>query len=96
MKLWLDDERPAPEGWYSTDDPAEALSLIRSGQVTEASFDHDLGREHTGYWVLQNVEEDLGRGIVYSIPVISIHTANPVGYRNMSAVRVSIQRLAAR
>ncbi|HZT91252.1 MAG TPA: cyclic-phosphate processing receiver domain-containing protein [Gaiellaceae bacterium] len=97
MRLWLDDERPAPDGWHATKDAAEALSLIRSGKVVEASLDHDLGNEpYNGYWILKSVEEDLARGVRYSVPTISIHTANPVGRRNMRAALESIQRLASK
>ncbi len=43
MKLWLDDERPAPPGWVHVTTVADAQRLLASGKVTEASLDHDLG-----------------------------------------------------
>ena len=48
MKLWLDDIRPAPEGWLwaRTNDQAKHLLMIaeRDGTpITECSLDHDLG-----------------------------------------------------
>ena len=43
MKLWLDDIRPAPEGWTHARTVAEAKALLETGEVTHASLDHDLG-----------------------------------------------------
>lgn len=43
MKLWLDDIRPAPPGWYGVKNIREAKDALMSGQVTHASLDHDLG-----------------------------------------------------
>jgi hypothetical protein len=42
-RLWLDDLRPVPEGWTWVKTVGEAISLMESGDVTEASLDHDLG-----------------------------------------------------
>lgn len=85
-KLWLDDERPAPEGWEWVKDANEAYTIIRSGVVTEASLDHDLGNEpYTGYWLLHRIERDKFAGIPYNLPTFTIHSANPVGRKNMEA-----------
>lgn len=51
MKVWLDDERAAPEGCVHVRSPEEAIELLRGGHVL--SLDHDLGldvgaRERTG------------------------------------------------
>ena len=43
INLWLDDNRPAPEGWVHVTTVHEAIALIKSGQVQKASLDHDLG-----------------------------------------------------
>lgn len=43
INLWLDDQRPAPEGWVHVKTVWEAIALIKSGQVQKASLDHDLG-----------------------------------------------------
>lgn len=57
MKLWLDDERPAPKGWdwiKTAQDAIVALDeLRRKGWLrllTHMSFDHDLADVHYGYW----------------------------------------------
>ncbi len=43
MKLWLDDVRPAPDGWVHAKTTSEACDVMLAGQVEEASLDHDLG-----------------------------------------------------
>ena len=48
MKLWLDDVRPAPDGWYHAKTVAQAQALIQGALHAadpweEASLDHDLG-----------------------------------------------------
>lgn len=42
MKVFLDDIRPAPAGWVLVKTAEEALALLRGGEVTEISLDHDL------------------------------------------------------
>src|SRR5439155_2676500 len=46
MKVWLDDRRspyPDPDSWTWVRTPAEAIELLKTGEVTEISLDHDLG-----------------------------------------------------
>ena len=43
VKLWLDDVRPAPEGWVHAKTATEACDVMQSVVVSEASLDHDLG-----------------------------------------------------
>lgn len=43
VNLWLDDMRPAPEGWILAITVDEAKLLLSTGQVERASLDHDLG-----------------------------------------------------
>jgi hypothetical protein len=43
VKLWLDDNRVAPEGWVWVKTADEAIAALRTGQVVDASLDHDLG-----------------------------------------------------
>ena len=94
IKLWLDDIRPMPEGfthWAKTAD--EAIELLRTGEVTEISFDHDLGPETagTGYDVAKFIEEQAHLG--KSKPVSwRIHSANPVGRTNIEAAMKSAER----
>src|SRR5438309_1594271 len=44
MKLWLDDIRPTPDDtWTWAKTVPEAIDLLKTGEVTYASLDHDLG-----------------------------------------------------
>jgi hypothetical protein len=46
MKVYLDDERPVPDGWIGCKTPSEAIELLKTGQVETISLDHDLGLVH--------------------------------------------------
>jgi NAD+-processing family protein with receiver domain len=41
--LWLDDDRPAPEGWIGVTTIVDAKLHLETGRVDRASLDHDLG-----------------------------------------------------
>ena len=96
MKVWLDDARPAPEGWVRARTAAEAITLLMSGSVVECSLDHDLGDDEagTGYDVLLWIKRALvERGVVP--PAISVHTANPPARKRMLAAVEAIEKLVA-
>lgn len=84
MNLWLDDVRPAPEGWTHVKTADEAIALLATGNVDTCSLDHDLadksGREKTGYDVVMWMAEtgEWPR-------VVHVHSMNPVGRASMLA-----------
>lgn len=41
--LWLDDVRPAPDGWVWAKTNEEAKTILLQKNVTHCSLDHDLG-----------------------------------------------------
>ena len=97
MKVYLDDERTPPEGWVLVRWPEEAIALLKTGEVTELSLDHDLGDdEHgTGYDVILWVEEAVVmRGFVP--PYIKVHSANSSARIKMEWGIEAIQKLAVR
>lgn len=69
-RLWLDDMRPAPDGWLWVKNIEDAKRYLAAGQVECASLDHDLGAcatcmngctpeqwlESTGYRSMPNCE----------------------------------------
>jgi len=59
MKIWLDDIRKAPAGWEYILWPAGVIELLKKGDVTHLSLDHDLGDDErgTGYDVLLWIEQ---------------------------------------
>lgn len=93
MKLWLDDIRdPARMGWIGwtwVKTADEAIALLATGEVFEASLDHDLSvaatmgmpapAERTGYTVVCWMEE---HG-VWPPGGVRVHSINPVGRRRM-------------
>jgi hypothetical protein len=86
VKLWLDDVRTPPDEtwtWVKTVD--EAIGLMKTSDVTEASLDHDLGSDLDGnelpagrtlvYWMAEND--------VWPAEALSVHSANVVGVEYM-------------
>lgn len=99
VRLWLDDVRPAPDGWLHVKTAPEAIALFATGEVVEASLDHDLGPSDagTGYDVVAWVEKAIGVRAWYGpLPRIHVHSANPVGRGRMVAAVKAINELYAR
>ena len=92
MRVWLDDVREMPKGfdlWVKN--PNHMMSLIHSGVVTYISFDHDLGTNKTGYDVAKCIEQLSYDGFITSIGW-DIHSANPVGRKNIQMAMESAKR----
>ena len=97
MRVYLDDERPTPDGWVHVYWPDEAIALLETGDVVEISLDHDLGDDErgTGYDVLLWIEEAVAvRG--FEPPTMCVHSANSSARQKMEAAIATIARLAAR
>ena len=92
MRLWVDDERPAPEGWTLAHSAVDAMRMLREEKVTEVSLDHDLGGEGTGYDVLLWIEEQVFLRPEYWPPQIKIHTANSSARIKMELAVKAIER----
>jgi hypothetical protein len=96
MKVYLDDERTTPAGWIRVYWPQEAIDLLKTGNVSEISLDHDLGNDDrgTGYDVVLWVEEQVvTRG--FSPPKMSVHSANPSARLKMESGIRSIEARAS-
>jgi hypothetical protein len=91
VKLWLDDIRPAPPGWFPVRNADDFKSVMRSHQWNAVSFDHDLGVAHTlglpsdevtGYdlavWMFD-------QGLVPATRP-TVHSANPAGADRLRAL----------
>jgi hypothetical protein len=92
IRLWLDDDlvdRAAPSGWTHVTTAQEAIDLLCTGKVVEASLDHDLGDdEQFGRGIdivdwLAEQQEVYGR-LLWPRDGITIHSANPVGRAAMT------------
>jgi len=97
MKVYLDDERQTPDGWERVYWPEEAIELLKSGNVTEISLDHDLGDDErgTGYDVILWIEEAVVLdGFVP--PNIKVHSANSSARAKMELGIESILKKASK
>lgn len=91
MKLWVDDVRPAPEGYKWSKSVSDAKSVIRIYEETLEEtielidLDHDAGdyaRFGGGDYIkLLDWLEETGRNYP-----IRIHSQNPVGVENMRRI----------
>ena len=95
MKLYLDDERTAPDGWVQVRWPDEAIKLLQMGEVTNLSLDHDLGDDQrgTGYDVLLWIEQEVASCQFTPPAKIEVHSANPPARKRMQAAIESIFRM---
>ncbi len=86
VKIWLDDERTAPYGYYHCHSVNEAKSKIRECErlcikISEINCDHDLGDyAYDGGDGIKLIDWLAERETYY--PIV-IHTMNPVGRDNM-------------
>lgn len=85
-RLWLDDVRPAPDGWVHAKSVNAAVNLLSTGTVVEASLDHDLGDyAHDGgdgYKVVDWMAEN----DVWPADGVRCHSGNPVGRERIEGV----------
>lgn len=90
MKLWVDDIRPAPEGWYQAYSVNTAKEMIIANweNIEGISIDHDSGKYNRfgGDYInilkwLEEEEHKTNKKIV-TFP-IHIHSMNTVGVQNM-------------
>jgi hypothetical protein len=86
MKVWLDDIRTPPDAsWTWVRTVADAIQQMETGEVSQASLDHDLGQDDDGR------ELPEGRTLVYWMAehdcwpseAITVHSANVVGVSYM-------------
>ena len=96
MKLWIDDVRPAPEGYYWCRSVKEAINIIIYCEATVEwdmidahtieliDVDHDAGdyaKDGGDYIKLLDWLEETSRNYP-----IRIHSMNPIGVQNMRAI----------
>jgi len=104
IQIWLDDERDPADGfikknfgshgneiWIKT--AQEAISLLKQGNIDFISLDHDLGPPEagSGYDVAKWIEEAAFNKQIKPLKW-KIHSANPVGAKNMTQALKSAER----
>jgi len=91
LKLWIDDLRPAPEGWIWIKTTNEALCYITKNidNIEIISIDHDAGYNSFGgdfINVLKELERlSRNKKIIINFP-FRLHSMNPVGIQNMREI----------
>lgn len=83
MRLWVDDQRPAPPGWTQARSVEEAQAALVTGLVEEASLDHDLGFEQTDGGALVRWMAMTGH---WPKARPAVHSTNPAGRAYMEGV----------
>ncbi len=89
LRLWLDDLRPAPDGYLGCRSVAEAQLYVTTAErndvkIADIDCDHDLGiYANLGGDGIKLLDWLAERGTFYPV---SIHTMNPVGRDNMQRV----------
>jgi hypothetical protein len=99
MKLWIDDVRPAPDGYVWCKTTPEALRMIRNhyNSIEEISLDHDAGelQYYGGDFIevlkeMERISHSPFWPSDYKEAFMQyrffLHSANPVGVQNMRAI----------
>ena len=86
MKIWVDDIRPAPDGYVWCKSVYATINLIErcNGYIDVIDLDHDAGDFYSfggDYINILNWLEETGRNYP-----IRIHSMNPVGVENMRRI----------
>lgn len=93
MKIWLDDIRKMPkeyDTWCKSYNEFIKCITLNMDKITEISFDHDLGGSMTGYDAAKVIEQLSFKGKIKKIKW-NVHSANPVGKRNIEMAMKSAE-----
>ncbi len=94
-KIYLDDLRTPPAGqeWVVVRSSYEAIEFVKNnGMPVYWSFDHDLGSDDTTMvflkWLIEYDMDNAGT-IIPADFTYNIHSANPVGVKNIDGILCS-------
>jgi hypothetical protein len=96
MKVFIDDIRPAPEGWLQARTVTDAIKTIArfNTEITDISIDHDISYAVTVAGETRPFPSpETFQAVAYYIAAvclpevnITIHSANPVGCLELQAI----------
>lgn len=86
VRLWVDDVRPAPEGWLWVKSVNDALRVLQVSTVLEASLDHDLGDYAVDGGDGYRIVDWMAENNVWPTEGVHVHSANPVGRQRIQGV----------
>lgn len=81
--MWLDDVRPAPEGWTQVRSVNEATRLMTSMPISDASLDHDLGEFAADGGDGWRLVDWMAETDTWPTNSVTVHSSNPVGAQRM-------------
>lgn len=96
IKVFLDDQRPPyDDSWVVVRTPEEFYAVVNGpNPIDSISFDHDIGDHETGMdlarWFIDQVMDHPDK--FNSIELLKIHSANPVGNRNITTFLKNAQK----
>lgn len=93
MKLYVDDIRKEPIGFFKTKNYKDTIEVLNNNKIEILSLDHDLGLNETGE--LEPTGYDIVKYICQNgieIGEIYIHTDNVVGRENMYETLIAARR----
>lgn len=86
MKVFVDDERDAPDGWHLVKDVETAIRVLATfPNIDEISLDHDAGSgtfQPVAYFIGEKYHNDMLWGDLE----VKIHSANPVGRKKLKEI----------
>ncbi len=92
MRLWVDDERPAPDDtWMWARSDADAYDAWCSNKISELSLDHDLGDGGDTRRLALSIL-GMAQAGQREPPRWFVHSANPVGNEYMTSTLESADR----
>lgn len=93
IKLFVDDLRPAPEGWELARTISKAIRILDTLQVSEVSLDHDIAsslsiREPETFEPVARFIVRIYGGFIPGIhkPKVTLHTGSPSGAQKLKAI----------
>jgi hypothetical protein len=81
-----------PSEWKVVRTAQDAIDTLKRGGIDVLSLDHDLGEGPTGYDVIRWIEEQVFINDFKAPDEMVVHSANPVGAKNIKQAISSIKR----
>lgn len=95
MFVWVDDIRPAPEGWYWAKTYDEAIEYLGKYNIEGISLDHDMADEDYSSFIEGSHDYDEQTGYEIALfmrenniwpEFVGVHSANPVGRKRIKTI----------
>jgi len=83
IKLYMDDMRKCPEGWTLARSVDAAIALLKTGTVSIASLDHDMGIFSSEGGNGTRVTDWMAENNSWPEDGVFVHSDNPVGRKAM-------------